>query len=49
MVGMLSDRLGLAAALWIAPVGLLVAALFCFWGMRWYARECAVPRAWVDR
>jgi predicted MFS family arabinose efflux permease len=45
MVGMLSDRLGLAAALWIAPVGLLVAALFCFWGMRWYSRERRVRSA----
>jgi predicted MFS family arabinose efflux permease len=45
MVGMLSDRLGLAAALWIAPVGLLLAALFCFWGMRWYAREYRAPSA----
>jgi predicted MFS family arabinose efflux permease len=45
VVGLLSDRVGLAAALWIAPVGLLVAALFCFWGMRSYGRECRAPSA----
>lgn len=38
IVGMLSDRVGLAAAFWIAPVALGLAALFCFWGMR-YLRE----------
>jgi len=43
IVGAISDRLGLATALWVAPGGLLVAALFCFWGMRWYARDCGVP------
>jgi predicted MFS family arabinose efflux permease len=45
IVGGISDRLGLPAALWVAPVGLLVAALFCFWGMRAYGREGRVPRA----
>ena len=45
IVGMISDRLGLAAALWVAPAGLLAAALFCFWGMRWYGREYRVPSA----
>jgi MFS transporter, Spinster family, sphingosine-1-phosphate transporter len=44
IVGMVSDRVGLSAAFWIAPGALALAALFCFWGMRTYAadaRECA--------
>jgi MFS family permease len=39
IVGMVSDRLGLAAAFWIAPGALALAALFCFWGMRSYVRD----------
>ncbi len=39
IVGMLSDRLGLATAFWIAPASLALAALFCFWGMRHFARD----------
>jgi predicted MFS family arabinose efflux permease len=34
VVGILSDRVGLAAAFWIAPATLALAAFFCFWGMR---------------
>ncbi|MBI4574507.1 MAG: MFS transporter, partial [candidate division NC10 bacterium] len=37
IVGVVSDRAGLAAAFWIAPASLALAALFCFWGMRYYA------------
>jgi len=48
IVGAISDRLGLATALWVAPAGLLLAALFCFWGMRWYTRERGVSRAGVN-
>jgi predicted MFS family arabinose efflux permease len=44
IVGGISDRLGLSTALWVAPGGLLTAALFCFWGMRWYTREGRGPR-----
>jgi uncharacterized membrane protein YdjX (TVP38/TMEM64 family) len=36
---MLSDRVGLALAFWIAPVALTLAACFCFWGMRYLARD----------
>jgi len=39
VVGMLSDRVGLAAAFWIAPAALALAALFCFWGMRYLAAD----------
>jgi predicted MFS family arabinose efflux permease len=39
IVGAVSDRVGLAAALWIAPAALAAAALFCFWGMRHFAGE----------
>lgn len=39
LVGLASDRLGLATAFWIAPAALAVAALFCFWGLRHYARD----------
>jgi predicted MFS family arabinose efflux permease len=45
IVGAISDRLDLPTALWVAPVGLLAAAAFCFWGMRGYGREDRVPRA----
>lgn len=41
IVGMVSDRAGLAAALWIAPGSLALAAAFCFWGMRHYAADAA--------
>jgi predicted MFS family arabinose efflux permease len=39
IVGMVSDRIGLSAAFWIAPGALALAALFCFWGMRSYAED----------
>ena len=39
LVGLLSDRVGLAAAFWIAPAALALAALFCFCGMRSYAAD----------
>ena len=39
IVGMVSDRVGLAAAFWIAPASLALAALFCFWGMAGFARD----------
>ena len=45
IVGMVSDRLGLSAAFWIAPGALALAALFCFWGMRAYAGDAARMRA----
>jgi predicted MFS family arabinose efflux permease len=41
IIGMVSDRLGLATAFWIAPGALALAALFCFWGMRTYAADAA--------
>lgn len=41
IVGMVSDRVGLAAAFWIAPAALALAAFFCFWGMRTYAADVA--------
>ncbi len=41
VVGLLSDRVGLAAALWIAPVGLALAAALSFWGCRYYAGDAA--------
>jgi predicted MFS family arabinose efflux permease len=34
VVGAASDRVGLAAAFWVAPAALALAAVFCFWGMR---------------
>lgn len=40
-VGMLSDRVGLATAFWIAPAMLALAALFCFWGMRHFVADVA--------
>lgn len=39
ILGALSDRYGLAAAFWIAPAALALAALFCFWGMRHLERD----------
>ncbi len=39
ILGFLADRVGLAEAFWIAPGALAVAAAFCFWGMRHYARD----------
>ncbi|HWT77662.1 MAG TPA: MFS transporter, partial [Candidatus Methylomirabilis sp.] len=39
VVGMISDRVGLSAAFWIAPGALALAAGFCFWGMRYLARD----------
>ncbi|MFB3816576.1 MAG: spinster family MFS transporter, partial [Candidatus Methylomirabilales bacterium] len=39
IVGMVSDRVGLGAAFWIAPGSLALAAAFCFWGMRHYAAD----------
>jgi MFS family permease len=44
IVGMVSDRLGLATAFWIAPGTLALAALFCFWGMRSYTPDAARVR-----
>ena len=41
IIGFVSDRVGLAAAFWIAPVALALAALFCFWGMRHFAADAA--------
>ncbi|MGE5851001.1 MAG: spinster family MFS transporter [Candidatus Methylomirabilota bacterium] len=39
IVGILSHWKGLAAAFWIAPATLALAALFCFWGMRYLGRD----------
>jgi sugar phosphate permease len=39
IVGVVSDRVGLAAAFWIAPGALALAALFCICGMRTYAAD----------
>jgi len=39
IVGILSDRKGLAAAFWVAPASLALAALSCFWGMRYLAAD----------
>lgn len=39
IVGMVSDRVGLAAAFWIAPAALALAACFCFWGMRYFSTD----------
>jgi predicted MFS family arabinose efflux permease len=39
IVGILSDWKGLAAAFWIAPAMLALAAVFCFWGMRYLAGD----------
>jgi MFS family permease len=44
IVGVVSDRVGLSAAFWIAPGSLALAALFCFWGMRTYAADAARMR-----
>jgi predicted MFS family arabinose efflux permease len=41
IVGVISDRLGLATAFWIAPLALALAALFCFWGMRHFSSDIA--------
>jgi MFS transporter, Spinster family, sphingosine-1-phosphate transporter len=45
IIGYASDRVGLAAAFWIAPGALALAAGFCFWGMRTYARDVAGAEA----
>lgn len=45
VVGMVSDRMGLAAAFWIAPAALALAAVFCFWGMRYLAADLRRLRA----
>jgi MFS family permease len=42
IVGVVSDHVGLAAAFWIAPGALALAAVFCFWGMRTYAADAEV-------
>lgn len=39
IIGAISDRVGLAVAFWIAPATLTLAALFCFWGMRFFAGD----------
>ncbi len=39
VVGVVSDRVGLALAFWIAPLALVLAACFCFWGMRYLAAD----------
>jgi predicted MFS family arabinose efflux permease len=39
IIGVVSDRVGLAAAFWIAPGALAAAAGFCFWGMRHLAQD----------
>jgi predicted MFS family arabinose efflux permease len=41
VVGVVSDRIGLAAAFWIAPGALALAAVFCFWGMRYFVADTA--------
>jgi predicted MFS family arabinose efflux permease len=41
IIGAVSDRLGLATAFWIAPGALVLAAAFCFWGMRTYTQDAA--------
>jgi sugar phosphate permease len=41
IIGAVSDRVGLAAAFWIAPGALLAAGLFCLWGMRYLAGDMA--------
>ena len=48
IVGAVSDRVGLAAAFWIAPVSLALAAGACFWGMRYYAKDQAAASS-ADR
>lgn len=45
IVGMVSDRVGLATAFWIAPGALALGALFCFWGMRTYAADAERMRS----
>ncbi len=44
VVGFASDRVGLSTAFWIAPAALLLAALFCFWGMRYLGRDVEALR-----
>jgi MFS family permease len=44
IIGVVSDRLGLATAFWIAPAALALGALFCFGGMGSYARDEARAR-----
>ncbi len=39
VVGLVSDRVGLSTAFWIAPASLTLAALFCFWGMRYFGAD----------
>ncbi|MFA5027703.1 MAG: MFS transporter [Candidatus Methylomirabilota bacterium] len=39
IIGALSDRIGLAAAFWVAPGFLAAGAGFCFWGMRHLVRD----------
>jgi len=41
LVGLLSDRVGLAAAFWIAPGALALAASLCFWAMRYYVPDAS--------
>ena len=45
IVGAASDRVGLAAAFWIAPAALALAAGFCFWGMRYLAQDVSRVRS----
>ncbi len=45
IVGAASDRVGLAAAFWIAPAALALAAGFCFWGMRYLAQDVSHVRS----
>lgn len=45
ILGAASDRVGLAAAFWIAPGVLVAAGLFCLWGMRYLAGDMARARA----
>jgi len=39
VVGVMSDRVGLALAFWVAPAALALAACFCFWGMRYLSAD----------
>ena len=41
VVGVVSDRIGLGPAFWIAPAALALAAVFCFWGMRYFVADTA--------
>jgi sugar phosphate permease len=45
VVGVVSDRVGLATAFWIAPAALALAAAFCFWGMRYLPADVRRLRA----